>query len=96
MPRMEARRPKVDARRLKMETRRPKMEASIPKMDARRTKIEAKRPKMEARICQNEGPDGDPEMECNTLGFPPCFGPSEGPTWVQKGAQKRKKNDIEK
>ena len=96
MPKMEARRPKVDARTLKMETRRPKMEARIPKMEARRTKMEASRSNLEARICENEGPDGDPEMECNTLGFPPCFGPSDGPKWVQKGDQKRKKNDIGK
>ena len=96
MPRMEARRPKVDALTLKMKTRRPKMEAMIPKMKARKTKMEASRPNLEARICQNEGPDGDPEMECNNFSFPPCFGPSESPKWFQKGGQKRIKNDIEK
>jgi hypothetical protein len=93
---MEARRPKVDARRLKMETRRPKMEARRPNMEARRPKMEARRPNMEARRLQNEGPDGDPEMEPNKLSFLPCFRRSENPKWIQKGGQQRRKHDIEK
>ena len=93
---MEAMRDKVEARGSKIEARRPNMEARGPKMDARRPKMEARRPNMEARRFQNEGPDGDPEMECNKLRFLPCFGPSECPEWVQKGGQKMKKNDTEK
>ena len=51
---------------------------------------------MEARSCENEGPDGDPEMECNNSSSGACFGPSEGRKWVQKEGQKRRKNDTEK
>ena len=93
---MEAMRDKVEDRRSKMEARRPNMEARGPKMEATKPKIEARRPNMEARSCENEGPDGDPEMECNNFSSGACFGPSEGRKWVQKEGQKRRKNDTEK
>jgi hypothetical protein len=80
----------VNARKPKVVARKPKMGAGMPKVGATSPKIHGRRPKMEARRCHNEGPDADPTMEPNTSVSVVCFGPSEGPNWLQKRDQKKK------